>query len=147
MLCPRPKIFREIPREKAVFNAQCPDMAKSVKCLEEYDMTCTGEEHRRLMEPERYANIISVLSEICEEGSTLNEVAISNLKCFNETFSNTSCKLEREDFIDSSWVVVPFKNSTGYHSFLPERIYCIMNSNMWIILLFLFEFAEGNMFY
>ncbi|CAL1296978.1 unnamed protein product [Larinioides sclopetarius] len=125
MLCPRPKIFREIPREKAVFNAQCPDMAKSVKCLEEYDMTCTGEEHRRLMEPERYANIISVLSEICEEGSTLNEVAISNLKCFNETFSNTSCKLEREDFIDSSWVVVPFKNSTGYHSFLPERIYCI----------------------
>ncbi|CAL1296982.1 unnamed protein product [Larinioides sclopetarius] len=123
--CKRPKMFREIPREKDVFNAQCPDMIKSGKCLEEYDMTCKGEEHRRLMRPERYANILSVLSEICEEGSTLNEVATSNLKCFNETFSNTNCLVEALNFIEPFKEDVPQDEFTGSTYYVPERIFCM----------------------
>ncbi|GBM15830.1 hypothetical protein AVEN_169787-1, partial [Araneus ventricosus] len=44
-----------------------------IKCSEEYDMKCEGENHRRIADPEKYANIRSVLHEICEEGSALNE--------------------------------------------------------------------------
>ncbi|CAL1296983.1 unnamed protein product [Larinioides sclopetarius] len=103
----------------------CMDMIKSGKCLEEYDMTCKGEEHRRLMRPERYANILSVLSEICEEGSTLNEVATSNLKCFNETFSNTNCLVEALNFIEPFKEDVPQDEFTGSTYYVPERIFCM----------------------
>ncbi|CAL1296981.1 unnamed protein product [Larinioides sclopetarius] len=118
-------MFREIPREKDVFNDLCLDMIESVKCLEEYDLKCAEQKQRRLMEPRRYANISSVLSEICEEGSPLNEVVTSNLKCFNETFSNTNCRLEKEDFLDSFKEDVTLDEFTESIGFVPERIHCI----------------------
>ncbi|GBO33230.1 hypothetical protein AVEN_115882-1, partial [Araneus ventricosus] len=123
--CLRPKLFSEIPREVDVFNALCPDMLTYIKCSEEYDMKCEEEKHRRFADPERYANFRSVFGEICEEGSALNEVATNNLKCFNETFSNTNCRLDLLAFMDSFKEEVPLDEFATSTYDIPERVYCL----------------------
>ncbi|CAL1296969.1 unnamed protein product [Larinioides sclopetarius] len=65
-------------------------------------MQCKEEDRRRFSKPEKYDNVVAVFDEICEEGTVLNEIVTSNLKCFNETFSNTNCPQEIYAFSDST---------------------------------------------
>ncbi|GBL99815.1 hypothetical protein AVEN_163819-1, partial [Araneus ventricosus] len=51
-------------------------------------------------------------------------VATSNLKCFNETFSNTNCRQEMDVFLNPYEKEVPLDEFTTTHV-IPERVHCL----------------------
>ncbi|GBO03822.1 hypothetical protein AVEN_183605-1, partial [Araneus ventricosus] len=67
--CKHPKLFLEIPREMEVFKAQCPELSPFIQCVRDYDMKCLDEDYRLFQEPEKYADFIAVLDEICDRRS------------------------------------------------------------------------------
>ncbi|GBN12151.1 hypothetical protein AVEN_238461-1 [Araneus ventricosus] len=122
--CPKPKLFREIPWEVNVFKALCPELSSYIKCLRDYDMKCREEDKRIFKKPETSENLIALFDEICDEGSAFNEIATSNLKCFNETFSNTNCRQETDDFVKLYEKEIPVDEFITSHV-IPERVYCL----------------------
>ncbi|GBN19939.1 hypothetical protein AVEN_33463-1 [Araneus ventricosus] len=51
-------------------------------------------------------------------------VATSNLKCFNETFGNTNCQQETDDFIEPYREEILLDEFTTTHV-IPQRVYCL----------------------
>ncbi|GBN08064.1 hypothetical protein AVEN_244470-1 [Araneus ventricosus] len=121
--CQRPKLYDEIPREVEVFKTLCRELSPYIECLRDYDMKCEKEKNR-YRKPEIYADTLDMFDELCAEGSILNEIATSNLECFNETFSNTNCKQESDDFLKPYREEVPLDEFTTTHV-IPERVSCL----------------------
>ncbi|CAL1296973.1 unnamed protein product [Larinioides sclopetarius] len=122
--CHSTKLFREIPREMEDFMASCPGLLSYTKCVTDYDIKCLKDDERRFKQLEKYENLYSFFDEVCKEGSALNEVVKTKLRCFNETFSNTNCNQEREDFLNPYETEIQLDEFTTTHV-IPERVHCL----------------------
>ncbi|CAL1296971.1 unnamed protein product [Larinioides sclopetarius] len=122
--CDSPKLFDEIPREMDVFMASCPGLLSYIECERDHDIKCLNEDERRFKQLEKYENLYSLFDEVCKEGTALNEVVKTQLRCFNDTFSNTNCEKERKDFLKPYETEIPLDEFTTTHV-IPERVHCL----------------------
>ncbi|CAL1297000.1 unnamed protein product [Larinioides sclopetarius] len=74
-----------------------------IRCLKEYQDKCGFDSIGFFSSPDVLEAYFNTTSELCEEGTSLNTVAIENLQCFNETLSKTNCRKEARN-VSSSYV-------------------------------------------
>ncbi|GBN93447.1 hypothetical protein AVEN_162748-1, partial [Araneus ventricosus] len=88
-----------------------------------YQDSCDSEKKEIFKTPDLFEAAYSTISDLCEEGTSLNTVAIENLECFNDTLSETNCRKESYDAIEPYWEEQ--ENKTGYPSDDTSNFLCL----------------------
>ncbi|CAL1297001.1 unnamed protein product [Larinioides sclopetarius] len=101
--CRRPRMPKGMPREISQFRVRCQRTTTYIRCLKEYQDKCGFDSIGFFSSPDVLEAYFNTTSELCEEGTSLNTVAIENLQCFNETLSKTNCRKEARN-VSSSYV-------------------------------------------
>ncbi|CAL1301229.1 unnamed protein product [Larinioides sclopetarius] len=73
-----------------------------------------------------YDGIYGAFSDLCEEGTSLNTIVNNHLKCFNETFSKTSCP-EKMRVVTGPYRKVEKRTEDEYEYTLPIEIMCLQD--------------------
>ncbi|GBM90956.1 hypothetical protein AVEN_275239-1 [Araneus ventricosus] len=71
-----------------------------LRCTKEYQDECGTGRITLFRSQDLFEGTYNTISDVCEEGTLLNSVAIENLKCFNETFGKTKCREEAVEFVE-----------------------------------------------
>ncbi|CAL1296988.1 unnamed protein product [Larinioides sclopetarius] len=98
--CKRPKMFDEIPTEVSDFNELCAETKSYLRCTKDYQDECGTKLITLYHSPGIFEASYNTISDACEDGTLLNLVATENLKCFNETFGKTNCRVEAGVFVE-----------------------------------------------
>ncbi|CAL1301232.1 unnamed protein product [Larinioides sclopetarius] len=95
-----------------------------MRCLKEYQDSCEGMKYFRSQD--EYNEIYGAFRDVCEEGTLFNTVVNKHLKCFNETFSTTSCTGKMKTLTGPYRQVV--KNTEDeYEYYLPISMMCMQD--------------------
>ncbi|CAL1296976.1 unnamed protein product [Larinioides sclopetarius] len=87
-------------------------------------MKCQEEDKRRFSQEQKYDDLYALFDGMCKEGTALNKVVTTQLKCFNETLSNTNCEQERKGFLKPYETEIQLDEFRTTHV-IPERVYCL----------------------
>ncbi|XP_055950688.1 uncharacterized protein LOC129984761 [Argiope bruennichi] len=123
--CDRPKLLSYIPQEISEYNRLCPKVPAFLRCLKEFQDECAGMAHI-FESQEYYDGIYGAFSDLCEKGTLFNTVAIEHLRCFNETFTKTSCP-EKMKAITGPYRTVEKSTVDEYEYSLPIEIMCLQD--------------------
>ncbi|XP_055949810.1 uncharacterized protein LOC129984064 [Argiope bruennichi] len=96
--CEVPKSFKELLQDISEFRVHCSETKSYLRCAKEYQDKCGTTRIELFRSEDLFEATYNAISEVCEEGTLLNIVAIENLKCFNDTFSKTECRKEAAEF-------------------------------------------------
>ncbi|GBM68518.1 hypothetical protein AVEN_158092-1 [Araneus ventricosus] len=122
--CDRPKLLSYIPSELSEFKRLCPKVPAFLRCLKEYQDNCVGMD--LFQSQDYYDGIYGAFSDLCEEGTSFNTVANEHLKCFNETFSTTSCP-QKMKVVTGPYRKVEKSTEDEYEYTLPIEIMCLQD--------------------